>query len=186
MSKHFGAALAAFILFASASFTALADDHTYSEGPVVNVSSIRTVDGKFDDYMHWLSTTWKKMQEESKKKGYIVDYQVLGVEPRGPDDPDLYLIITYKNWAALDGALAKGDEISKASRGLRGRREPVPERSQQDPPGAGLADGTAAHSQVTNLSSRTNREGALASVQVRLRVGASVSPLLRELPKPSL
>jgi hypothetical protein len=117
MSKHFSAALAALALFACASVTALADDHSYSEGPVTNVSSIRTVDGKFDEYMHWLSTTWKKMQEESKKKGYIVDYQVVSVEPRGPDAPDLYLIITYKNWAALDGALAKGDEISKAVEG---------------------------------------------------------------------
>jgi hypothetical protein len=117
MSKHFSAALAAFVVFASASFGALADDHRYSEGPVVNVSSIRTVDGKFDDYMNWLSTTWKKRQEESKKKGYIVDYQVMTVEPRGPDDPDLYLIITYKNWAALDGALAKGDEMSKVAEG---------------------------------------------------------------------
>ena len=117
MSKHFGAALAACVVFASASLGALADDHRYSEGPVANVSSIRTVDGKFDDYMNWLSTTWKKMQEESKKKGYIVDYQVMTVEPRGPDDPDLYLIITYKNWAALDGALAKGDEISKVVEG---------------------------------------------------------------------
>ena len=117
MSKHFGAALAALALFASASFTALADEHPYSEGPVVNVSSIRTVDGKFDDYMHWLSTTWKKMQEESKKKGYILDYEVMAAEARGPDDPDVYLIITYKNWAALDGALVKGDEISKIVEG---------------------------------------------------------------------
>jgi hypothetical protein len=26
-------------------------------------------------------------------------------------------VITYKNWAALDGALAKGDEISKIMEG---------------------------------------------------------------------
>ena len=111
------AALAALVSFASASGTALADDHPYSEGPIVNVSSIRTMEGKFDEYMNWLSTVWKKMQEESKKKGYIVDYQVLAVEPRGPDDPDIYLVISYKNWAALDGAVAKGDEIAKAVEG---------------------------------------------------------------------
>lgn len=117
MSKHFRAACAALVLLASASVTALADDHPYSEGPVVNVASIRTMEGKFDEYMAWLATTWKKMQEESKKKGYILDYEVLGVEARGPDDPDIYLVITYKNWAALDGAIAKGDEISKAVEG---------------------------------------------------------------------
>jgi hypothetical protein len=111
------AAFAALVCFTMASVTALADDHPYSEGPVVNVSSIRTLEGKFDDYMDWLSTTWKKLQEESKKKGYILDYQVLTVEPRSPEDPNVYLVITYKNWAALDGATAKGDEISKAVEG---------------------------------------------------------------------
>jgi hypothetical protein len=111
------AALAALLCLMSASAPTFADEHPYTEGPVVNVASIRTLEGKFDEYMAWLSTTWKKMQEESKKKGYIVDYQILSVEARGPDDPNIYLVITYKNWAALDGSLAKGDEISKAVEG---------------------------------------------------------------------
>jgi hypothetical protein len=38
---------------------------------------------------------------------------VLQVEPRAENDPDLYLVVTFKNWAALDGALAKADAISK-------------------------------------------------------------------------
>jgi hypothetical protein len=117
MSKHRLAALAAFACLACASVIAFADDHPYAEGPVVNVASIRTVDGKFDDYMKWLSTTWKQEQEAAKKAGYIVSYQVLTVEARGPDDPDVYLVITYKNWAALDGAIAKGDAIAKQIEG---------------------------------------------------------------------
>jgi hypothetical protein len=117
MKKHGFAAFAASLCLMTASVTAWADEHPYSEGPVVNVSSIRTLEGKFDEYMGWLATTWKKLQEESKKRGYIVDYQVLTVEARGPNDPDIYLVITYKNWAALDGAIAKGDEVSKAVEG---------------------------------------------------------------------
>jgi hypothetical protein len=40
---------------------------------------------------------------------------VLNVIPRGPDDPDLLLVVTYKSWAAgLDGALTKNDAIAKA------------------------------------------------------------------------
>jgi hypothetical protein len=111
------AACAAIAGFAFSSTAAVADDHGYSEGPVVNIASIRTVDGKFDEYMKWLDTTWKAQQEAAKKAGYIVSYQVLAVEPRGPDDPDLYLLTTYKNWAALDGGLAKGDEIAKLVEG---------------------------------------------------------------------
>ena len=35
----------------------------------------------------------------------------------GPNDPDLLLITTLKNFAGLDGALAKGDAISKQFEG---------------------------------------------------------------------
>ena len=102
---------------ACTSVTVLADDHSYTEGQVVNVARIRTVDGKFDEYMKWLDTTWKKQQEAAKKAGYIVSYEVFTVEPRTSDDPDLFLITRYKNWAALDGALAKNDEIAKQTEG---------------------------------------------------------------------
>jgi hypothetical protein len=93
--------------------TALADDHPYTEGPVVNMQAVRTEYGKFDDYMSYLNSTWKQEQEAGKKAGYILSYKVLQVEPRAENDPDLYLVVTFKNWAALDGALAKADAISK-------------------------------------------------------------------------
>jgi hypothetical protein len=115
--KNQFAAFAAFSCLTFSSFSALADDHAFTEGAVVNVSSIRTVDGKFDDYMKWLGTTWKAQNEAAKKAGDLVSYQVISVQPRGPDDPDLYLVLTYKNWAALDGALAKGDALSKQFEG---------------------------------------------------------------------
>jgi hypothetical protein len=111
------AACAAYACLAFTSVSVLADDHAYTQGAVVNVASIRTVDGKFDEYVKWLSTTWKAQNEAAIKAGYLVSYQVIGVEPRGPDDPDLYLVLTYKNWAALDGALAKNDEIAKQTEG---------------------------------------------------------------------
>jgi hypothetical protein len=53
--------------------TALADGRDWNDGPVLNVSSIRTVDGHFDDYMHFLATTFKKSQEAAKKAGLITD-----------------------------------------------------------------------------------------------------------------
>jgi len=107
------AAFAAFACLASASVAVLADDHAYTEGSVVNVSRIRTVDGRFDDYMNWIATKWKMEQEIGKKAGYILSYAVYQVQPRDAQDADLLLVITYKNWAALDGALAKGDAVAK-------------------------------------------------------------------------
>ena len=115
--KHQLAGFAALALLSGVSVSAFADDHLYSEGPVVNVARIRTVDGKFEDYMKYLGTTWKRQEEAGKKAGYILSYQVLQIEPRTPDDPDVLLMITYKNWGALDGAIAQGDAIAKQVEG---------------------------------------------------------------------
>ena len=110
LRQGFAALAASAFLFVTS--VSLADDHPYSEGPVINVASIRTAEGKFDEYMDWLSTTWKKLQEESKKKGYIVSYEILSTEPRGPNDPDIFLVVTYKNWAVFDGLGSKLDKVS--------------------------------------------------------------------------
>lgn len=91
---------------------AYADGRDYTDGSVINVASIRTLDGHFDEYMHFLSTTYKKLMEAQKKAGLIVSYQVMVVEARGPHDPDIYLVTEYKNWAALDGLGHKTDAVT--------------------------------------------------------------------------
>jgi len=70
------------------------------------------LDGHFDDYMQWLATNWKKQEEAAKKAGLITKYQVLVAQPQGPNDPDIYLIVEYKNWAALDGLGGKFDAVT--------------------------------------------------------------------------
>jgi hypothetical protein len=105
-------ALGALLLSTTLATTAYADGRDYKDGPVINVASVRTVDGHFDDYMHWLATTWKRQEEAAKKAGLINNYEVLVVEPRGPQDPDIYRVVEYKNWAALDGLGGKLDSIS--------------------------------------------------------------------------
>lgn len=101
-------------LCAAASLTGLAfaDGRDYNDGPVVNSAYIRTVDGHFDDYMHWLATTYKKQQDAAKTAGLILSYRVLVVEARNPQDPDIILVTEYKNWAALDHLGSKLDQVS--------------------------------------------------------------------------
>jgi len=99
------------------SSAALADDHAYTEGGVVNVSYIRTVYGKFDEYMKYVDTTWKAEQEAAKKAGYITGYKVITIEARNENDPDIALVIYYKNWAALDDGTAKADAVLKQVEG---------------------------------------------------------------------
>ena len=78
---------------------------------MVVVSSIRTEPGMFDAYLTYLSGPYKQQMEEQKKAGIVLDYGVYSVMPRGPDDPNLYLTVTYKNMAALDDLPARTDAI---------------------------------------------------------------------------
>lgn len=111
-STHVVCAAAALLGLSSLSTLAYADGRDWSDGPVINVASIRTVDGHFDDYMHWLATSYKKQQEAAKKAGLITSYRVIVVEARGPNDPDILLVTEYKNWAALDNLGGKFDKVS--------------------------------------------------------------------------
>lgn len=91
------------LAFSGMAATALADDgRVYTDGPVVEVSYIRTKPGKFDDYMKFLATTYRTLMEANKKAGLIQDYGIYSATPRSPQDPDLLLTTTYANMAALD------------------------------------------------------------------------------------
>ena len=110
-------AVGAVLSFGSLATLAYADGRDYNDGPVQNVTFIRTVDGHFDDYMHWLATTYKKQQEAAKAAGLITSYEVLVGQPHNAQDPDIILITVYKNWAALDHLGSKLDEISTQVQG---------------------------------------------------------------------
>ncbi|HYX73904.1 MAG TPA: hypothetical protein VE819_04405 [Steroidobacteraceae bacterium] len=105
-------AIAALPAVAAFTTSAWADGRDWTDGPVVNSAYIRTVDGHFDDYMHWLATTYKKQQEAAKAAGLITSWRVLVVEARNPQDPDVILVTEFKNWAALDHLNGKMDQVS--------------------------------------------------------------------------
>ncbi len=101
------------VLLSAVVTTAFANGTSYNDGPIVVRSAIRTTDGHFDDYMRWLDTVWKKQEEAEKKAGILVTYRVLVAQPRGPQDPAIYLVEVYPKWAAFDGMGTKLDAISK-------------------------------------------------------------------------
>jgi len=107
-------ALGAFVcLISIMAVNAIAADRPYTEGSVLNVVSVRTEPGMFEEYMKYLSGPYKQTMEEQKKAGIILDYAIYAADPRGPHDPDLYLITVYKNMAALDDLNAKTDPIAE-------------------------------------------------------------------------
>ena len=124
-------AFAALPALAALTTPAWADGRDWNDGPVVNVSAVRTVDGHFDDYMHWLATTWKQQEEAAKTAGLILSYDVLVVEARTPNDPDIYLVVRYKNWAALDNLGGKLDAVmSKIEGSVEKAHQSVAERDK--------------------------------------------------------
>ena len=117
MTQAICAAAALLTLTALPATTAYADGRDWNDGPVINVAAIRTVDGHFDDYMHWLRTVYKAQQEAAKKAGLITGYRVIVVEARGPNDPDIYLVTEFKDWAALDHLGGRFDKVLAESEG---------------------------------------------------------------------
>lgn len=86
-----------------------AQEH-YTEGPVWRVQLIRVKPTKMDAYLSSLRQSTKPLIEEEKKQGLITDYKVfLKQTKNNPEDWDICVAIQYKNWAALDGATAKGE-----------------------------------------------------------------------------
>ena len=111
-TRLLGALLAGLSMFAVAEFAATAD-RPYTERAVVNVGSLQTEPGQFEAYMAYLAGPYKKMMEEQKAAGIILDYKVYVTTPRSPDDPDIYLLTVYKNMAALDGLNERTDPIQQ-------------------------------------------------------------------------
>ena len=101
--------LAAFSLSLNASAQ---DERKYSEGPVTLVQEIGVEYGHFEEYIEWLNSTWKPTMEATKKAGIIIDYKVFSSIPPSPDHPDIILLITYKNMAALDRGVEE-EEVAK-------------------------------------------------------------------------
>lgn len=88
-----------------------AQEH-YTEGPVWRVQLIRVKPTKMDAYLTSLRQSTKPLIEEQKKQGMITDYKIfLKQTKNSPEDWDICVAIQYKNWAALDGATAKGEAV---------------------------------------------------------------------------
>ena len=89
------------------------DERHYTESTVTEVDSIHVEYGHFEEYIDWLNSTWKPTMEAMKKAGLIIDYKVFRLIPKSPDQPNIYLWITFKNGAA---ALDRGVELEEVAK----------------------------------------------------------------------
>ena len=89
------------------------DERRYTDGPVTELAYLHVEYGHFEEYIDWLNSTWKPTMEATKKAGLIIDYKVFRLTPKSPDQPNIYLWITFKNAAA---ALDKGVELEAVAK----------------------------------------------------------------------
>src|SRR5882757_6178564 len=86
------------------------NDRQYTDGSVTEVDYIQVEYGHFAEYIDWLNSTWKPTMEAMKKAVLIIDYKVFQASPKSPDQPNIFLYLTFKNMAAYGGNI--GDKAS--------------------------------------------------------------------------
>ena len=90
--------VSAAMIAATLATPAMAQESSYKPGTVREVSRIDVLPGQFENYMDYLATTWKKTQELAKAEGIVVDYEVLATNNARAGEPDLVLIVEYKDY----------------------------------------------------------------------------------------
>lgn len=122
---------------------AIAQESSYTPGTVWESSYIKVLPGQFENYMDYLSTTWKKVQELGKKEGAIVSYHVLSTNNARQGEPDLILIVEYKDYRTtaqqealrkkVNAMLAQDDRSATTASAARGpMRELLGSREYQE------------------------------------------------------
>lgn len=92
-----------------------AQDHSrgWENGPVVVVSEVHIKPGMFNAYINDLNNVWRRFQEAQKEDGYVLDYSMYSNPSAREGEPDLFLTVTYANWAAFDVSNEYFEEQSK-------------------------------------------------------------------------
>jgi hypothetical protein len=123
------AGLAAMLATAS-SGAAMAQESSYKPGSVWQSSRIKVLPGQFENYLDYLDARWKKVQDFGKKEGVILSYHVLSVNDARQGEPDLILLVEYKDYMTtaqseafrvkMNAFLAEDDRKAEAGGAARG------------------------------------------------------------------
>jgi hypothetical protein len=134
---------AALVLAVTMAGPVAAQESSYKPGTVWQVSEIKVLPGQFENYMDYLATTWKKVQEAGKADGMVVSYHVLSLDNSRQNEPDLVLVIEYKDYLTtaqqeamqkkVNALLAQDNRMAAtASAGRAKMREPMGSQAYQE------------------------------------------------------
>jgi hypothetical protein len=92
-------------------------DAPYTEGPIWQITMVKTKPGMSDDYLKGIAKTFKGTFDEAKKQNLIMDYKVLIGDSANGQDFDILLMTESKNMASLDNSREKFDPIARKVQG---------------------------------------------------------------------
>jgi hypothetical protein len=89
-------------------------ERVYDNGTVWRVSEVETKPGMFNDYIKYLSTSWRAAQEASKKTGDVISYKVLVVDSPRDHEANVILMVEYRDMAVFDRSMKESDAQTAA------------------------------------------------------------------------
>ena len=90
----------ALMVAAALTSPAMAQELPVKNGSVWVASRIDTLPGQMPAYLDYLATEWKKQNEFLKAEGVLLSYRVLRTNHARNGEPDLILLLEYKDYAS--------------------------------------------------------------------------------------
>jgi squalene cyclase len=95
---------------------AMAQELPIKSGSVWVASRIDTLPGQMPAYLDYLATDWKKQNEFLKAEGVLLSYRVLRTNHARNGEPDLILLLEYKDYASIAQQEAIDKKLQAAMR----------------------------------------------------------------------
>lgn len=121
---------ATLLVAATMAVPAAAQEWPTRDGSVWVASRVDVLPGQAPAYLDYLATEWKKEMEWGKAQGHILSYRVLRTNHARNGEPDIVLLIEYKDYASV----AQREEIGKrynAAMGTTGRQR-APKNAERE------------------------------------------------------
>ncbi len=106
------AAIVAAVLLAPQPATSQTTERVWDQGTVWSLTYVETEPTMFNSYLKNLSQVWRRFLEEQKKTGDVVSYKMLNVQNTRDGEPDLILMVEFKNMAVFDRGVAWFEEMA--------------------------------------------------------------------------
>jgi hypothetical protein len=108
-----------------ASLCVAQSDAPYTEGPIWNITMVKTKAGMTDEYLKSLAKTLKASLDEAKKQNLVIDYKILLGSAATPQDFDILVMVESKNMASQDNAREKFDPIARKVVGTTDQQQAI-------------------------------------------------------------